>query len=45
MLCCKAKVRVVRRTRMIDGVPVGSIVSCVRGELEASRCFGDIWSV
>lgn len=31
MLCWKAKVRGVRRARMVSGVPVGGIVSCVRG--------------
>ena len=45
MLCWGAKVRGVRRVRMVGGVPVGSIVSCFGGELEASRCSGEIWKV
>jgi len=31
MLCWKAKVLGARRTRMVSGVPVGSIVNCVGG--------------
>ena len=35
----------VRMVRIVSGVPVGSIVSRIGGELEASRCFGEIWRV